>query len=191
MGDQSKRQKERNGVIHKPDDNSPKWFVFCSATRAEKKATLGLIEAGFEAYCPEETKWVTHARKRIAVQRPLFSRYAFVRVDLSRQGFYDVRRVDGVDHIIGNQGTPIAVDQSHVTRLQTAQAAGLLDHTREPERQKWKAGQPVRVLSGPLQGFVGMVLKADQAKRVEILLTMLGSQRAVSVDAALLAGAES
>jgi transcriptional antiterminator RfaH len=45
-----------------------------------------------------------------------------------------------------------------------------------------KAGQPVRILSGPFADFVGTLERLDERGRVRVLLQMMGTAVPVAID---------
>lgn len=165
------------------------WFAAYSSVGRERRAVAGLLDAGMEAYCPMATRWIMHARKRERVQRPLFPRYLFVGLqDPDMWGA--AKRVDGIEQLIRAAGTsPAVVPAAIVERLRAAEALGQFDDTVKHQTiAPFKVGQPVRVIAGPLSGFVAKVVAADPKGRVRLLLTMLGGERTVSTTAEQLEG---
>lgn len=152
------------------------WFAAYVSVGQERKAADALRDAGFDAYCPMWTRHVVRHRKRIVVSRPLFARYVFVGCADGLWGA--ARRVDGVEHLVtGASETPATVPLWAIERLRAAEAMGQFDETvkRQPAIP-FKPGEPVRVLAGSLQGWVGKVVNADAKGRVHLLIGMLGRE---------------
>ena len=57
------------------------WYAVYTQPHAETKAAEHLLRQGYSAYLPRYRTWVSHARRRQPVLRPLFPRYLFAGVD--------------------------------------------------------------------------------------------------------------
>lgn len=150
------------------------WFAVYAALRCEFQARGSLHELGYEAYCPAETKWASHAGRKVAVQRPYFARYLFVAVDYPTQGFDQIRTARGVDRVVGTAQGPIAIPLKWIDKLRTKEALRQFDETYTPELV-WTKGVAVEVVGGAYDGFVGEVTRARGKRRVELLIRELGA----------------
>ena len=160
------------------------WYAACTAVSRERYAEGNLRDAGFDVYLPMATRWVVHAKKREKVQRPLFPRYVFVGMpDPLMWGAADNAR--GVERLVRGAGpAPSIVSWRTIDNLRAAEALGQFDDTVKREAiAPFKPGQPVRVIAGPMKGFVAEVAKANPKGRVHLLLGMLGGKVAATVDA--------
>jgi len=63
---------------------SSRWYVVQTHSQAEAKACGHLQRQGFEIYLPKYLKRRRHARRTETVIAPLFPRYLFVAVDMTR-----------------------------------------------------------------------------------------------------------
>ena len=77
-----------------------KWYVAYVGVRQEFRASADLNAKGIEAYVPRERHSRTHARIVDTVDRVIFPRYLFFKLD-EGQSFYTVRKTEGVESIIG------------------------------------------------------------------------------------------
>jgi transcriptional antiterminator RfaH len=150
------------------------WYAVYCNVRCEYRAQAGLREAGFDAYCPSETKWAHHARRKVAVQRPYLARYLFVGVDHERQGFHQIRGTDGVERIVGVTGTPVRIPYGWIKDLREAETLGEFDYTVDRNRLVVEPGRQVRVIGGPFTGFMAKIIEARGDKRVRVLLQEMG-----------------
>lgn len=162
------------------------WFALAVASRAERKIELELQDKGFDAYCPRETVWRSHAGKRDAVCRPLLPGYLFVAVDFPKRSFYEVESIFGVSGFLGYGGTPRGIPFRWVDELRQAEALGQFDKTA-PKVLTLRQDQPVRVIAGPFKGLLGLVVQARTGEdRVRVMLEAFGGAGVVNIDVAKL-----
>ena len=74
--------------------------------------------------------------------------------------------------------TPAAVPDTVVTSLKAREVNGLIELPPPP---RFRRGDRVRVLHGPLAGQVGLFAGMKPRERVAVLLTLLGSSRRVEL----------
>jgi transcription elongation factor/antiterminator RfaH len=148
-----------------------RWFLVHTQPKSERKAELHLGAQGFRAYFPQIQKTIRHARQLRTVRAPLFPRYMFLILDLSRDRWLSVRSTIGVSSLFTCEDRPVAVPKGIVEAL--------IARTDETNLTSFDVdlatGQTVRILSGPFAEFVGTLERLDAAGRVRVLLTMMGS----------------
>lgn len=158
------------------------WFAVYCNIKCERRAMFALKHKGYEVYLPLETVWIRHARKKKKAERPLFPRYLFVGVDFPRQGFAAIRQADGVEMIVpgaGSEMEPMPILETFIDETRWAERAGVFDETQAVLRLN--PGERVRLMKGPLAGFIGKLKSADRAKRVEVLVSILGAETVASI----------
>jgi len=147
------------------------WFVVYTNINCESRARGGLDALGYRTLLPMQRVWRTHARKREAVDRPLFTRYLFVGLG-PLDCWHPIRTTHGVEAILADEnGRPARVPNAAIDKIATAEASGLFDKTRA---SVFKPGAIVDVDGGPLGQFVAEVAAADDGKTVEILNKFFG-----------------
>jgi len=129
---------------------------YCAITRpgSQRRVELELFSLGFRTFTPKTRKWVSHARVRKAVERPLLSRYLFVEIDHPRQSFGAVCDVYGVDAFISNQGAPCRFPRDEVEDLLRRQMSGEWD---EVAKGKLAVGARIRVMEGQFEDMLATV----------------------------------
>lgn len=105
------------------------WYLATTETNRLSAAIHELYALGFRTFVPKLRKWVSHARVRKAVERPLLGRYLFVEIDHPRQSFHTVASVRGVDGLISNPD-PLPVPAHWVDSLRMRYMAGEWDFVR-------------------------------------------------------------
>lgn len=133
----------------------PAWFVVITNIGCQKRAQLGLAGAGYRTFLAHYTKWVSHARMRKIVKRPLLDRYLFVEVDPNLQSFETIRKTHGVESLLTLNGVPMAVPSKWVEDLLGRQLRGEFDYaSREPMPQN----AIVEIVEGIYESVRGVLL---------------------------------
>ncbi|MDO8912314.1 MAG: transcription termination/antitermination NusG family protein [Phenylobacterium sp.] len=164
------------------------WFVCRVVSRQEKRVLAAFEEKGITAYCPMERKWSLHARPKVAISRALFPGYVFAVMpnDHALDAARSDRRVR--DIMCDKFGTPIIASTRSLRGIFIADMFHEFDHTYVAPKvkgkkysHKWAAGQQVKVIRGPLEGFIGRVIRAKGKARFELLLNVFGREQEVNV----------
>src|SRR5262245_62292494 len=142
-----------------------------------------LKQAGFETYAPRLRERSTAYGRKVVRTPLLFPGYAFVAIELQ---WHDARWAPGVVRLIMDGVSPAIVPDATIAALRAREVGGLIELPKPP---RFKPGDRVRVLHGPLIGQVGLYAGIKPRQRVEVLLAILGGQRvtlaAEAVEAAL------
>ena len=155
----------------------PRWYVVQSRPHKELYAATNLQNQAFRTFIPRIRKTIRHARRTKTVSAPLFPRYLFVSLDLSRDLWRSVRGTFGVSCLVMNGDRPRAVPRGLVEQL-IATTSG----TRGVDfRDRLALGQDVRFLTGPFADKIGRLVSLDDAGRVAVLLEILGAERQIAV----------
>lgn len=153
------------------------WHAFRSEIKCELRAQTGLRDLGFETFIPVEKRIVVRCRRKHIVESPLFPRYGFVKFDINRDNWGQIRNTDGVEDLLSNNQLPVRVPENQISQLQLAEKFGLFDRTKKPA--PFKEGDSVEIGEGPFAGFLGKVMKARTDERINVLLDFFGSARAI------------
>ena len=152
------------------------WHVVQSKPRAELRAKENLENQGFEVFLPMLSLQKVRRSKIQTVTEPLFSRYLFIRLTAQMQDLSVVRSSKGVSHLVrfGQNIAKIPDAWVQTMRLQN-----------EPAVQKlFKAGDPVMVAQGPLQGLEAVYLEEDGEARAMILINLLSKPHTLAYEVA-------
>ena len=102
------------------------------------------------------------------IQRKLFPGYVLLNMVMNDDTWYVVRNTRGVTGFVGPASKPVPLSDAEVESL------GVEKHSVEVA---YKNGDNVKIISGPLEGFVGVVQKVDVAANdVTVLISMFGRQ---------------
>jgi len=105
----------------------------------------------------------------------LFPGYLFVFIELQ---WSRARWSPGVVRIVLNGGTPAVVPDGVIAALKARETGGLIELPRPP---KFRPGDRVRLLHGPLAGHVGLYAGMKARERIEVLLSLLGGRQRVTL----------
>ena len=116
--------------------------------------------------------------RRVRLQLPLFPGYVFVRLALRDR--LRVLEIPGVVRLVGFDGHPTPLPIEDIEAIRTC-LARRQSHGATSVRER---GQRVRLLSGPLEGLTGVVLRQKNRTRFVISLELLMRSVAVEIDSA-------
>lgn len=133
------------------------WFVVRTNIKCERRAQLGLNAKGYRTFCPFFTKWVSHARVKTVVERPLIPRHFFVEIDPNQQGFGEVRSMDGIESILGVCGTPSVVPSRFIEEFMVRLLKGEFDYAHQ---EPLKEGCKVKIVDGEYDDLFGIIHRA-------------------------------
>jgi transcription elongation factor/antiterminator RfaH len=162
--------------LHSPAGE--RWYVVHTQPHREFRAENQLGTQGFRTFLPRYRKTVRHARKLMTVNAPFFNRYLFIALDLSRDQWRSVNGTIGVTSLITHGMLPAAVPEGVVESLiSISDADGFVNPS-----DGLQLGEQVRILTGPFAEKVGELVRFDGARRVRVLLELLGGVVAVSIE---------
>src|SRR5262249_50716426 len=117
-------------------------------------------------------------RGRRVVKTPLlFPGYAFVWIELQ---WSEARWAPGVMRLIMDGVVPAIVPQVVIKAIKAREARGLIEL---PKPQPARPGDRVRVLAGPFTGHIGLYAGMKPRERIEVLLSILGGSRRMTLAA--------
>ena len=155
------------------------WYVVHTRPRQETRAEEHLQRQGFTCFLPLIKQKRVRRKQRIETIEPLFPRYLFLHIDLSRDSVAPVRSTKGAIGLVRFGDRLPAVPEPFMEELlKVADEQSGLIHIPE---ERYKKGDQVLVETGPLAGIIGIFQATRGADRVIILLEMLGNQREVAV----------
>lgn len=158
------------------------WFCYRCDVGCDERARKGLGSLGYDVWAPMMLKTIQVNRKAVEVERPLFGRHGFIRIDPNRQGFGLVLRTRGVESVIGVTGTPSSIPDEIISDLRARAGVGAFDFRPKPATGP-KVGDKVEIAGdGPFRGWVCEVAEElDDDRRVGLLIKLFNSDRIVKI----------
>ena len=155
-------------------EGGERWFLAHTLPKSVCKAEMHLQAQGFRTYLPQINKTIRHARQFRDVRAPLFPRYIFLILDLSRDRWLSVRSTIGVAALFTSEDRPVPVPAGVVEGILARSDGNVIaaDLTK---------GQSVRIVSGPFANLVGTLERLDAAGRTRVLLEIMGTAVPVAI----------
>ena len=112
--------------------------------------------------------------KQKEVERKLFPCYVLVKMVMTDESWYIVRNTKGVTGFVGTQTKAIPLTQKEIDNLGVEKTVLEINYS---------VGDTVKVLAGPLAGFIGVVDEIDRAKNnAKVRVSMFGRETPADVE---------
>jgi len=100
--------------------------------------------------------------------------YVLVKMIMTDESWHLVRNVRGVTGFVGADGKPIPLTDEEIQALGVEKREVVVGY---------EEGDTVKVVDGPLEGFLGVVEEIDKEKgRVRVVVSMFGRETPVDLD---------
>ncbi|MEO0184552.1 MAG: UpxY family transcription antiterminator [candidate division WOR-3 bacterium] len=157
--------------------NNLLWYAIYTKCHHERSTNKILNDLGITTFLPEILVPSKRKDRKILIKRPLFPNYLFVHLDRNKENWLKVYRTYGVVRICGN-GRPTPVPDEDVNSIKIFVQS---DRNIYP-LPFLVVGSKVRVVSGPLAGAIGILLKEDHRKRkLVVAIELMGQSVAVTL----------
>ena len=161
------------------------WYVIHTYSGYENKVkdnlekaveNNGMQQLITEVVVPTEETVELRNGKRVTTYHKTFPGYVLVRMIITNESWYVVRNIRGVTGFVGPDSKPIPLSQEELDRM--------LSSGSEKANLKVSVGEEVRILSGPLENFTGVVEEIDAIRqKLRVKVTMfLGREMQIEVD---------
>lgn len=142
-----------------------KWYVFYLRPRTENKVCRSLTTLGYEFFLPVVPTirtWKNRQKRKILL--PLFPNYLFVYT--YEHELYLIRQLPHVVSYIASGGKPSTISEKEIEGIRKVLG---LECPVTVERKFFK-GEGVRIISGPLTGYEGILVKQHSQTQFGIQL---------------------
>lgn len=151
-----------------------RWYATYTCANHEKTVTRQMALRGIESFLPLYNKISRWKDRRVAVQLPLFSGYVFVRMALKDK--LNVLQIPGVVRLVGFNGVPAPLSDKEMESMRN----GLTGDIHAEPCPYLRNGYRVRVKSGPMAGFQGILIRRKANYRLVLSIELI--QRSITVD---------
>jgi transcription antitermination factor NusG len=152
-----------------------RWYAVRTRSRHEKLVARQLESQGIQSFLPVITKISKWSDRRKEVELPLFSGYAFVRLDHASGERVRVLQTQGVVNFVGVQGSGVPIPDQEIENINILVASKVTYQ----ERPYLQVGQRVRVCGGALDGVEGILAAENSDRSLVISVGLI--QRSISV----------
>ena len=140
-------------------------------TMVENRKLHDLIQ---EIRVPTETVVELTDNKKREVERKLFPGYVLVKMVMTDDSWYVVRNTRGCTGSVGPESKPVPLTEDEVLALGVEQKNFVVNYA---------VGDNVRIVDGPLEGFIGIVEELDTEKNsVRVRISMFGRETPVELE---------
>jgi len=170
-------------MSEKERDQEAKWYVVHTYSGYENKVKAnlekmvenrGLQDLIFEIKVPMEEHIEVKDGKRRSVMRKIFPGYVIVKMIMTDESWYIVRNTRGVTGFVGPGSKPIPLTDEEIRKLGVENI---------PVELKAEVGDNVRVISGPLENFIGVIEEIYPDKqKVRVSVSMFGRETPIDLD---------
>lgn len=154
------------------------WYAIHTRSRHEKRVVSELERKGIKTFLPLFSEVRQWSDRRMTVETPLFSCYAFVNIDSSLSTRVEVLRTAGVLTFVGGNQNSISIPDSEIESIQTL----LSNRISFAHHSFLTVGQRVRVREGVLEGLEGILTQFNGSTRLVISVETIQRSLSVVVD---------
>lgn len=165
-----------------------KWYVLHTYSGYENRVksnielrveTMGLENNVFAIEIPTEV--VTEIKdggRRVDSEKKVFPGYVLIRMDLDDRSWSIVRNTPGVTGFVGSESKPEPLTREEYNKI-------MKRTNREAPKKtstNLEVGQSVKVVSGPLADFDGIVSEVSpEAGKIKVLVSIFGRETSVEL----------
>lgn len=121
----------------------------------------------------EEQIEIKDGRKKVSL-RKVFPGYVLVKMFMNDETWYVVRNTRGVTGFVGPGSKPVPLTDEEVKAMGVEETVPTVDY---------EVGDNVRVISGPLENFIGVVEEINmEKKKVRVSVSMFGRETPVELE---------
>jgi transcription antitermination factor NusG len=163
-------------LAHEYDES--RWYAAHTRANHEKRLAEQLAERSVEHFLPLYACVRRWKDRRVTVQLPLFPGYILVRLPLRER--MRVLQIPGVARLVGFNGSPAPLPDAEIEALREK----LNRQVRAEPHPYLQAGRRVRVRTGPLEGFEGILVRRKHKYRIVVSIDLIMRSIAAEVDLA-------
>ena len=160
-----------------------RWYVIHTYSGYENKVASnlekmvenrGMQDLIYDIKVPTETVVEVKDNKKREVERKIFPGYVFIKMIVTDDSWYVVRNTHGCTGFVGPASKPVPLTDKEVERF------GVETRTVEVN---YEVGDNVKIVDGPLSGFMGIVDELDTARNfVRVTISMFGRETPVELE---------
>lgn len=164
-------------------DGTPKWYVVHTYSGHENKVKInieklvenrGMQDLIQAVVVPTEDKAEPKDGRMVVKTRKMFPGYVIIKMIITNESWYLVRNTQGVTGFVGHGSDPIPLSTEEVRRMGIEKIQVNLN---------LKAGDSIKVINGPFEGFMGEVEEVNEEKEtIKAKISMFGRETPVELE---------
>jgi transcriptional antiterminator NusG len=166
-----------------PVDSVPRWYVIHTYSGYENKVAnninkivenRGLSDMIFDVKVPTEKVVEISGSDEKEIERKKFPSYVLVKMIMNDESWHIIRNTTGVTGFVGPGSRPVPLTDKEVEKLGVEVKVVKIE---------FETGDSVRIIDGPLSGFVGIVEEISPDKmKVTVSASLFGRETRVELD---------
>ena len=167
-------------MAHQKEDSVARWYVIHTYSGYENKVKTDLEKMVknreledyfFDIIVPMEEQIEIKDGKRKTNLKKVFPGYVLIKMIVTDETWYIVRNTRGVTGFVGSGTNPIPLTDEEIRNMGFEAVEVKIDYDVK---------ESVKVINGPLEGFVGVVQEINKEKgKVKVLVSMFGRETPV------------
>jgi len=164
-------------LAHEDYEQDARWYVVHTYSGYENKVKANLDKMVenrnlhdkiLEIIVPMEEQIEIKEGKRKTSLKKVFPGYVLVKMYMTDDTWYIVRNIRGVTGFVGSGAKPIPLSDREIINMGIEELDIVID---------FEVGDNIKVMSGPLQDFIGIIEEINMEKRkVRVLVSMFGRE---------------
>ena len=154
------------------------WYVLHTKSRFENVVHEGLSKKSLKAFLPTIQVRSRRRDRRTMIRVPLFPGYLFVKSALDVHEHIEILKTAGVVRFVGNRKGPLSIPDENIESLMIMVSGTNAITTG----RRFKKGDKVIVVNGPLTGVTGFFARYRGKRRVIVTIEALGQYAGVDVN---------
>lgn len=164
-------------------DLEPRWYVVHTYSGYENKVKTDLEKTiknreledfFFEIIVPMEEQIEIKDGKRKTNLKKVFPGYVLIKMIVTEESWYIVRNTRGVTGFVGSGTEPIPLTSEEIRNMGFEETVVNVNYD---------VNDSVKVINGPLEGFVGTVEEINKEKnKVKVIVSMFGRETPVELE---------
>ena len=165
------------------EDLEPRWYVVHTYSGYENKVKTDLEKTiknreledfFFDIVVPMEEQIEIKDGKRKTNLKKVFPGYVLIKMIVTEESWYIVRNTRGVTGFVGSGTDPIPLSNEEIRNMGFETVVVNIDY---------EVNDSVKVVNGPLSGFIGTVQEINKDKnKVKVLVSMFGRETPVELE---------
>lgn len=144
-----------NGEPTAKGESGAEWLAVYTRARHEQKVAEQITKLGYKSFLPRYQTLSKRKDRRKLIQSPIFPGYIFARIPPGE--FNLLLKIPGVVKILGEKGNLIPIPAEEIESVKI-----LLESEAVVEPHPYlRAGDKVKIVSGPLKGARGWLLRVE------------------------------
>lgn len=164
-------------------DGEAKWYVVHTYSGHENKVKVNILKMAenrgmqdliIDIVVPTEDRVEIKNGQRKVKTKKMFPGYVIIKMVVTNESWYLVRNTQGVTGFVGHGSEPIPLTNEEVARMGIEKVIIDLDV---------EVGDSIRIISGPFEGFTGIVEEIIHDKQVvKAKISMFGRDTSVELE---------